>query len=354
MRGWSRVGIAAAVSVSLLMSSSVAAIAEDATEADQIAELIDRFAPGSDVVAQPDSEDSDSIHFVAGTGFSKASSADGTAGQVSVPVDAEGSVVLRNSADTVLEVSLPKEIEVNDAELSDSGTVVYSDAGGGAHAAVQTLDGGGVRLQTVLQSGDAPDEYTYVFGEGVELDVQDTGYVLAFADGELVGILDPAWAIDANGNDVPTRYVSDGSELSQIVETGEATAFPVTADPTIRLCTAGQHGDYAHITAGQVSAHGWWTFRADTAKCVYRTAKAKVSIKLQYKDKSSGGRTVVRTFGPVVKTRAAGRGKSANIRKTCLNQQSRQWRSIVDVDILGVLDTPMRTYTPWRTLKCGL
>lgn len=51
-------------------------------------------------------------------------------------------------------------------------------------------------------------------------------------EGNLIGGFTPAWATDANGNDVPTRYELNGSTLTQIVDHQSAdVAYPVVADP---------------------------------------------------------------------------------------------------------------------------
>jgi hypothetical protein len=46
------------------------------------------------------------------------------------------------------------------------------------------------------------------------------------------GTVDPAWAVDANGEPVETRYEVAEGLLRQVVKTDSTTAFPVVADPT--------------------------------------------------------------------------------------------------------------------------
>ncbi|WP_156322573.1 hypothetical protein [Leucobacter musarum] len=50
---------------------------------------------------------------------------------------------------------------------------------------------------------------------------------------ELVGEVQAPWAVDANGNELETRFEIDGNVLSQEVSTTDSTAFPVVADPSI-------------------------------------------------------------------------------------------------------------------------
>lgn len=49
---------------------------------------------------------------------------------------------------------------------------------------------------------------------------------------EVMGVIAPAWAKDANGNSVNTSYIINGNTLTQSVEFDENSAFPIVADPT--------------------------------------------------------------------------------------------------------------------------
>ena len=58
------------------------------------------------------------------------------------------------------------------------------------------------------------------------------GFTLVNEADEMEGRIDPAWAVDANGNRLPTRYeLVDNNTLRQHVETQDA-AFPVVMDPS--------------------------------------------------------------------------------------------------------------------------
>ena len=46
-----------------------------------------------------------------------------------------------------------------------------------------------------------------------------------------IGEFEAPWALDADGNTVPTHFEVDGDTITQIVETDETTAYPVVADP---------------------------------------------------------------------------------------------------------------------------
>lgn len=139
-----------------------------------------------------------------------------------------------------MDIALPTEVDVSGGVVADDGTVVVEDDGNDVHAAVQALDDGSVRLQTVLESPDAPSTYTYTFSDDMELVLLDDGSVEVtetITDGmtTVVGLIDAPWAIDAEGTVVPTHYTVDGTSLTQHVAHSGDFAYPITADPTVSI-----------------------------------------------------------------------------------------------------------------------
>jgi hypothetical protein len=62
----------------------------------------------------------------------------------------------------------------------------------------------------------------------------DTGEVLLLdTEHRALAVIAPAWAKDANGKAVPTRYRTSGNTLIQDVDLSGDIAFPVVADPTL-------------------------------------------------------------------------------------------------------------------------
>ena len=55
------------------------------------------------------------------------------------------------------------------------------------------------------------------------------------ADGLVVTVIDPAWAIDAAGQSVLTRYRIEGTTLIQVIDHHDAT-YPVVGDPKLKGC----------------------------------------------------------------------------------------------------------------------
>jgi hypothetical protein len=48
-----------------------------------------------------------------------------------------------------------------------------------------------------------------------------------------VGVVDDAWALDADGQPVDTEYRIEGDTLVQVISPDADTAFPVVADPRV-------------------------------------------------------------------------------------------------------------------------
>lgn len=158
--------------------------------------------------------------------------------EIVVPVDPAEPIELSQGSAGALMVELPEELAVGEAEVAPDGSVVFRDVGGGADAVVQSLDDGSVRIQTVTADAAAPHEFTYSFGEGVVPLLNGDGSVSLVneVDGYAaftVGVIDQAWAFDAEGNEVPTEFRVEGDALIQVVEPELDAAYPIVADPKI-------------------------------------------------------------------------------------------------------------------------
>lgn len=110
---------------------------------------------------------------------------------------------------------------------------------------------GSVQIATVIEDAFAPTEYRYEIGLPRGATVRDDGGLISFwtATGTFLGGVAPAWALDANGDSVPTSFRVEGLSLVQLVDHGATTAYPVVADPWLGinlfqgLSTSSQNGD---------------------------------------------------------------------------------------------------------------
>lgn len=125
-----------------------------------------------------------------------------------------------------------------------------------------------------------------------------------------------------------------------------ATAAPPAAKGPGVFVT---NGDRVHISSSPprtASAHAWWTHVSGPG------TKAKVTIWLQMKS-GKKWHSVARN----AKNLKSGNGGSARrvvARKKCANRSTRQWRTKIDVDLIGVADSPEKVYTKPVTVKCGV
>lgn len=124
-------------------------------------------------------------------------------------------------------------------------------------------DDGTVQAHTVIDTPGAPTrfEYTVDIPEGGHLEMVGTSVLILDAQGDMVGGIAPAWAKDAVGNDVPTHYEIDGATLTRVVEHDSSFAYPVTADPWLRINLFGHvykdtYRDHPRVNAS-LSAWGW-------------------------------------------------------------------------------------------------
>jgi hypothetical protein len=121
--------------------------------------------------------------------------------------------------------------------------------------------------------------------------------------------------------------------------------LPAQATPPRQFLT---FGDYVHLSSSPpraVSAHGWWV-RIDN-----EAPLALVSVQLQIKraglwlDVGSAGSKVIKSGG--------GSANRVRARAPCVGSDVHEWRSVVDVDLVGYLDSADRHFTPTRLLPCA-
>ena len=94
------------------------------------------------------------------------------------------------------------------------------------------------QIMTVLEDEASAKEYTYTV-DGAEFVQLDGGAVGVFREtgeagvAEVVAYIETPWAVDADGDKLPTSYEINGNQLTQTIDTAGAT-FPVVADPSVK------------------------------------------------------------------------------------------------------------------------
>jgi len=128
-------------------------------------------------------------------------------------------------------IGLPLTSSSREAEAH--GALVGIDNQNGTHALASVTGDGDVRMGVLISSATAPTEYHYPITApgGVRLEQVNGWILIRNAEGEFLSYIEPAWAIDANGDPVPTRYELRGDSIVQVVD-HQGAAYPVVADPT--------------------------------------------------------------------------------------------------------------------------
>jgi hypothetical protein len=190
------------------------------SEADSVARLIADVAPNAGPIMQPR---------LAADGAYRVSSA---AGVLTLPSTLREPITWTGGAERPVTLVLPRAR--GQARVASDGTVVYG-IGSGAELAVQMFRSGGIRTQSVVRSSDAPHSFSYDFGPSVSVvPNEEGGAELRRLEGGAIasiGRLDAPWAKDADGRVVPTRYVFDGSVVTQEVLASSGHRYPIVADP---------------------------------------------------------------------------------------------------------------------------
>lgn len=165
---------------------------------------------------------------------------------IDIPSDSTKPIVLTSDEGEELKVHFDPSVETEGA-LADDGSVVYQQGNHVAQTAQPTDDG--VRINTVITNSEASEEYRHVIDlpDGVrmvtgtqleELTPEEfraessNGIFFLNEANELVGGISAPWAVDAEGNNIPTSYAIDGNAVIQYVAHKAADySYPVVADP---------------------------------------------------------------------------------------------------------------------------
>lgn len=136
-----------------------------------------------------------------------------------------------NTPDGQLTMSTPSS---GDGQTAPDGlTTVYDGSADDTSVALQPTDTG-LRAAIAIDSASAPEDYSFQIGGDVaSLVLNDDGSVTALsADGTPIAQAPTPWAMDADGNTVPTYYEVDGTTLTQVVEHQEGEySYGIVADP---------------------------------------------------------------------------------------------------------------------------
>jgi hypothetical protein len=173
---------------------------------------------------------------------------DAIAGSGSIAVEPAIGVSISSDAQTVTDpdtgdatttpastvgLTLPYARSASPALVEAPGVVSYDNNNGSSTVAVLKADTS-VQINTVIRNAAAPTRYSYTLqapNDATSAVQADGSIAVTDSAGALIGGISPAWAVDASGTPVPTHYELSGEQVTQVVDTGATTAFPVVADP---------------------------------------------------------------------------------------------------------------------------
>lgn len=168
-------------------------------------------------------------------------------GETLLAADPTGGVAVTSAEGaSVVSFSLPAAARLDEATVADDGSVTYVGDARTPSVNVAAAEDA-IRVATVIDRSTQTERFSYDFGAGANVEIQEDGSAIVFvvdqttnpdtgenvdADKIIANIAAP-WAKDANGIDVPTRYIASGSVLTQLVShRGGDFTYPVIADPT--------------------------------------------------------------------------------------------------------------------------
>ena len=157
-----------------------------------------------------------------------------------VPAATDAAEVTQTGEGVVSDVpNSPVSLVLPDAEVTgETASATVVDGAGDSQAVVQDVGAQGQRVAFIINTPTDPTEYRVDFDGAATLEMDSKGAVMVLdARDELLALVSPPWARDADGAEVPTRFVVEGNTLTQVVEhTTGGFAYPIAADPNVFIC----------------------------------------------------------------------------------------------------------------------
>lgn len=136
--------------------------------------------------------------------------------------------------------------------------------------------------------------------------------------------------------------VDNAGSLEIIGSSATSTDASVSA-----VCVFYTRGDYVHISSSafEASGHGWWV----NGDCSATSAVVTVQLQQYYSD---GSWRNVGSVGSATVRSGGGAGNRATGRAGCNSSSLTGWRSVIDVDLVGLADDPGKLTTPSQNIYC--
>ncbi|MFF5114357.1 hypothetical protein [Streptosporangium sp. NPDC000509] len=140
---------------------------------------------------------------------------------------------------------------------------------------------------------------------------------------------------------VPAPAPAGGEAISR------NTSSPENSRSLSAVCYFETRGDYVHVSSSafEASGHGWWI----NGNCNATLAIVTVQLQQYYAD---GSWRNAGTVGSATVRSGGGAGNRATGRAGCNSSSLTGWRSVIDVDLVGLADDPGKLVTPGQNIYC--
>lgn len=151
--------------------------------------------------------------------------------EIQLPTSLDEELTLTGTDGLEIGLTLPNDQSAVQGTALENGLTAF-DNGDGSTTIPAVKSDGSVQVSTVIEDASAPSEYEYKFSlpEGAKVSAYEGGAHFVGSDGEIIGGIAPAWAVDAKGAKVPTHFEFAGSTVTQVVD-HEGFEYPIVADP---------------------------------------------------------------------------------------------------------------------------
>lgn len=161
-----------------------------------------------------------------------------------------------------------------------------------------------------------------------------------------------AFALPAHATGTGDTGFSSAKEVNVLIGAGEFARMSEedNALAAIAPFLTGVDNPYISRSSAKkaVHVHGWWT----TSYKDLVNRRAKVTVQMQsYTD--AAGWFNVGSLASGTHRQGGGSGKRTTGHFECKNDALTRWRAYVDVDIIGVWDTPGKRFSKEVELHCG-
>ncbi|MFT4157461.1 MAG: DUF2599 domain-containing protein [Microbacterium sp.] len=156
--------------------------------------------------------------------------------KVDIPVNPSDGIAFKQDGADEIVIGLPNAHLADEADYGNLGLATYDNNDGSTTVPIPQPDGT-LQITTVIDGPTAPTRYAYPItlpAGGQLVDAGDGYFAILDSEGLPAAMIEPAWALDANGEVVDTHYEIAGNELVQIVNHGDGDSYPIVADPAVK------------------------------------------------------------------------------------------------------------------------